>query len=39
MPAYHTVVTYNKEEDVVVVIAAYEPDPDLGQENYTRRRS
>jgi hypothetical protein len=33
------VVVYNEVEGVLIVITAYEPDPHLWEENYTRRRS
>jgi hypothetical protein len=35
----HVVVAYNKWEDVVIVITAYEPDPNIWDNNYSRRKS
>jgi hypothetical protein len=35
---FHVVVAYNKEGGVVIVITAYEPDPNLWEDTYTRRK-
>jgi hypothetical protein len=35
----HVVMAYNNVEREAIVITAYEPDPDVWSDNYTRRRS
>ena len=34
----HVVMAYNNVEREAIVITAYEPDPDLWSDNYTRRK-
>ncbi len=35
----HVVGAYDKEEGVIIVVTAYEPDPDRWEDHYTRRKS
>jgi len=35
----HVVGAYDKEEGVIIVVTAYEPNPDRWEEHYTRRKS
>lgn len=35
----HVVGAYDKEEGMIIVITAYEPDPDLWEDQFTRRKS
>ena len=35
----HVVMAYNNVEREAIVITAYEPDPEVWSENFTRRRS
>lgn len=35
----HVVGAYDKEEGVIIVVTAYEPDPDRWEDQYTRRKS
>jgi hypothetical protein len=35
----HVVIAHNKKESMVIVITAYEPDPNLWEDDYTRRLS
>jgi hypothetical protein len=34
----HVVGAYDKEEGVIIVVTAHEPDPDLWEDHYTRRK-
>jgi len=34
----HVVMAYNNVDGKAIVITAYEPDPDIWSENYTRRK-
>lgn len=34
----HVVCAYNKKEDMIIVITAYQPDPDFWEDNYIRRK-
>jgi len=34
----HVVGAYDKEEGVIIVVTAYEPDPDRWEEHHTRRK-
>ena len=35
----HLVMAYNNVDGIAIVITAYEPDPDLWSDNFSRRRS